>query len=78
MRKGLVHIGNSLGIIVDRSVLSLLKLDENAVFDISTDGKRLILEPVTAARENALQAAVGEERVAALGPASTIRKRSSR
>ncbi len=46
MRKSLTQIGNSRGIILDRSILSLLKLNEDTVFEITTDGTKLVLEPV--------------------------------
>lgn len=47
MRKNLTPIGNSLGIILDRSILSLLKLDRETAFEITTDGRRLLLEPLS-------------------------------
>lgn len=81
MRKNLTPIGNSLGIILDRSILSLLKLDENTAFDITTDGRRLILEPV--ADEGERGAALLQTATGTHGPSkklmdSAIRRKGSR
>jgi len=46
MIKKLVAHGNSAALIIDKPILQLLKLDEDASFEISTDGKNLILSPV--------------------------------
>lgn len=46
MRKQLAKIGNSIGIILDRGVLELLRLDEGSTVEISTDGEVLIVAPV--------------------------------
>ena len=50
MTKNLVAIGNSLGIIIERPILDLLKIDRDTPIDVRTDGDRLILEPL--AKEN--------------------------
>lgn len=46
MIKNLTTIGNSLGIIIDKSVLDLLGIQKDTPIEITTDGRRLILEPV--------------------------------
>jgi antitoxin component of MazEF toxin-antitoxin module len=46
MRKQLIKIGSSLGIIIDKPVLDLLKITPDTPLEVSTDGERLILEPV--------------------------------
>jgi antitoxin MazE len=46
MRKKLSVIGNSLGVIIEKPILELLKLDRETEFEVTTDGHRLILEPV--------------------------------
>ena len=46
MRKRLSAIGNSLGIIIEKPILELLHIDKDTELELSTDGARLILEPV--------------------------------
>ncbi len=46
MTKTLTTIGNSLGIIIDRAILDLLKIDRDTQLELRTDGKALIIEPV--------------------------------
>lgn len=46
MRKNLTVVGNSLGIIIEKPILDLLGISKETQFEMSTDGKRLILEPV--------------------------------
>lgn len=50
MRKHLVAIGNSLGLIIERPILDLLGIDRRTELEVTTDGRRLILEPVRADR----------------------------
>jgi len=47
MIKKLVTHGNSAALIIDKPILQLLKIDEDASFQITTDGRNLILSPVT-------------------------------
>ena len=46
MTKTLTKHGNSLALVIDRSVLNLLNIDSDTPLDVSTDGKVLILAPV--------------------------------
>jgi antitoxin MazE len=46
MRKHLSAVGNSLGIIIEKPILELLHVDKDTELELSTDGVRLILEPV--------------------------------
>ncbi len=46
MRKKLSAIGNSLGIVIEKPILELLKIDRDTELEMTTDGKRLVLEPV--------------------------------
>lgn len=46
MIKKLVSHGNSAALIIDKPILQLLKADETTSFEITTDGKNLILSPV--------------------------------
>ncbi|MBF0207994.1 MAG: AbrB/MazE/SpoVT family DNA-binding domain-containing protein [Oligoflexia bacterium] len=45
-RKKLSVIGNSFGLIINRPILEILDIDESTDLDISTDGNKLIIEPV--------------------------------
>jgi antitoxin MazE len=47
MQKKLTKHGNSLALVIDRPILDLLKIDAETPLDISTDGQRLIIAPVT-------------------------------
>ena len=50
MIKKLTVIGNSYGLVIDRSILELLHITPEAELEVSTDGTRLIIEPVHARR----------------------------
>jgi antitoxin component of MazEF toxin-antitoxin module len=50
VRKRLTVIGNSLGLIIERPILELLGIDRRTEIEVSTDGRRLIIEPVLADR----------------------------
>ena len=51
MIKTLSKHGNSLALVIDRPILSLLKIDEQTPLDISTDGEVLIIAPVRDAKQ---------------------------
>jgi antitoxin component of MazEF toxin-antitoxin module len=46
MVKKLSKHGNSLALVIDRSILDLLGIDENTSLEISTDGEALVIAPV--------------------------------
>lgn len=46
MIKKLSKHGNSLALVIDRSVLDLLEIDEHTPLEISTDGEALVVAPV--------------------------------
>lgn len=46
MIKKLSSIGNSLGIVIEKPILELLKIDRDTELEVTTDGHRLVLEPV--------------------------------
>ncbi len=46
MVKKLSAIGNSLGIVIEKPILELLKIDRDTELEITTDGTRLIIEPL--------------------------------
>jgi antitoxin component of MazEF toxin-antitoxin module len=47
MVKFLTKVGNSEAIVIDKAVLSLLKITENTPLEITTDGKNLVISPVS-------------------------------
>ncbi len=57
MEKTLSAIGNSLGLIIERPILDLLKIDKDTKLDISTDGESLIIRPVRENRQARLDGA---------------------
>ena len=46
MIKHLQKIGNSQGILIDKPILKLLNIDENASFEITTKDNGLFLRPI--------------------------------
>jgi antitoxin MazE len=46
MRKRLSSVGNSLGIVIEKPILELLKIDRDTELEMRTDGHALIIEPV--------------------------------
>ncbi|MFT3745102.1 MAG: AbrB/MazE/SpoVT family DNA-binding domain-containing protein [Pyrinomonadaceae bacterium] len=46
MRKNLTAIGNSLGVIIEKPILDILGVSRDTELEVTTDGKRLIIEPV--------------------------------
>jgi antitoxin MazE len=46
MTKRLTKFGNSTGIVLDKTILDLLKIPPDSEVEIETDGKRIILTPV--------------------------------
>ena len=45
MTKKLSKHGNSLALVIDRSILDLLDIDEQTLLQISTDGRALVVVP---------------------------------
>ena len=43
--KKLSKHGNSLALVIDRSILELLGIDERTMLEISTDGRALVIMP---------------------------------
>ncbi len=46
MRKKLSAVGNSFGLVIEKPILELLKIDRDTELELTTDGERLIIEPV--------------------------------
>ncbi|MEQ1607024.1 MAG: AbrB/MazE/SpoVT family DNA-binding domain-containing protein [Pyrinomonadaceae bacterium] len=61
MRKNLTIIGNSLGVIIERPILDILGFSRETELEVTTDGKRLIIERVTEkSRENRIRSLTKE------------------
>jgi antitoxin component of MazEF toxin-antitoxin module len=57
VRKRLSAIGNSLGLVIEKPILELLDIDRDTELELTTDGDRLIIEPVRSARQAKLRMA---------------------
>ena len=57
MRKKLSTIGNSLGVVIEKPILELLDIDRETELEMTTDGQRLIIEPVRQRRKGLLASA---------------------
>jgi antitoxin component of MazEF toxin-antitoxin module len=47
MVKKLSKYGNSMAIIIDKPILELLNINEHTQLKIKTDGKNIIIEPIS-------------------------------
>ena len=69
MQKKLSIIGNSLGFVIDKPVLELLRIDRDTMLDVSTDGDALIIRSLRDAKDERVRAAalrVAEQHASAL------------
>ena len=57
MRKRLTAIGNSLGLVIEKPILELLGIDRETELEMTTDGERLIIEPVRTRKKKVRAAA---------------------
>jgi len=57
MKKQLSAIGNSLGIVIEKPILELLGIDRDTELEVTTDGQRLIIEPLRKRRKRVLASA---------------------
>jgi antitoxin component of MazEF toxin-antitoxin module len=49
------QIGNSQGIILEKTILELVHADEkNAVFDVQVEGNKIVLRPLSRAEQKAM------------------------
>ncbi len=46
MRKKLSAVGNSFGLVIEKPILELLRIDRDTELEMTTDGERLIIEPI--------------------------------
>ncbi len=60
MRKNLSAIGNSLGIVIEKPILELLGITRDTELEVTTDGTRLIVEPVRGDEPKGRRGRVGE------------------
>jgi antitoxin component of MazEF toxin-antitoxin module len=47
MVKYLTRVGNSEALVIDKAILSLLHISDTTPLEITTDGKNLVISPVT-------------------------------
>ena len=52
MRKKLSAIGNSFGLVIEKPILELLSIDRDTELEMTTDGERLIIEPVRTGKKS--------------------------
>ena len=53
MTKRLIQHGNSVALVIDKPILELLKISNDTAFELSADGKNIILSPQNdCSREN--------------------------
>lgn len=52
MIKTLTRHGNSRALVIDKGILELLNITDDTLLEIRTDGRRLIVEPVTEPSHN--------------------------
>jgi len=45
MVKRLIQHGNSVALVIDKPIMEMLKITNETTFELSTDGKNLILSP---------------------------------
>ncbi len=57
MVKHMSRIGNSLGLVIDRPILELLKIDEDTPLEVSTDGDGLTIRPIREAKSERVKKA---------------------
>ncbi|MFZ4404674.1 MAG: AbrB/MazE/SpoVT family DNA-binding domain-containing protein [Pseudobdellovibrionaceae bacterium] len=58
MRKKLSAVGNSFGLVIEKPILELLKIDRDTELEITTDGDRLIIEPIRSGKKSLRTSAV--------------------
>lgn len=59
MRKNLSAIGNSLGLVIEKPILELLNITRDTELEVTTDGTRLIVEPVREVQAKGRRGRVG-------------------
>lgn len=57
MVKKLIPVGNSLGLVIDKPILDLLKITPDTCLELSTDGANLVIRPVRTGHAGRVQEA---------------------
>jgi len=52
MVKKLIQHGNSVALVIDKPIMEMLKITNETTFELSTDGKNLILSPQIECAQN--------------------------
>lgn len=61
MIKHLTTHGNSLALVIEKAILDLLRITKDTPLEINTDGRNLVISPVTdAEREKKFEAAMNK------------------
>lgn len=63
MKKNLIVVGNSLGIIIEKPILDLLGISKETKLEMKTDGHRLIIEPIKEESDRAAKIKASTRRV---------------
>ena len=50
MKKRLSRHGNSFAIVIDKPILKLLSINEKTTLKVTTDGNKIIIEPIKSAK----------------------------
>ncbi|HSK03476.1 MAG TPA: AbrB/MazE/SpoVT family DNA-binding domain-containing protein [Kofleriaceae bacterium] len=58
MQKKLSVVGNSLALVIDKPILRMLGIGRDTLVRLTTDGRRLVVEPIEAAASSSPPAAV--------------------
>jgi antitoxin component of MazEF toxin-antitoxin module len=60
MVKRLIQHGNSVALLIDKPILEMLNISNETTFELSTDGKNLILSPqIESTQENNIMESLG-------------------
>ncbi|WP_010262687.1 hypothetical protein [Treponema primitia] len=60
MVKRLIQHGNSVALVIDKPILEMLNITNETTFELSTDGKNLILSPtIENTQENNIMESLG-------------------
>ena len=52
MKKRLSSVGNSLGLVIERPILDLLNINRDTDLEVTTDGNKLIIEPIRMSKKS--------------------------
>jgi len=52
MKKKLSAVGNSFGVIIEKPILELLNIDRDTELEMTTDGNRLVIEPIRTGKKS--------------------------